>query len=329
MKKRVICLLLTLGLIMALAVIEANAASATGAVYLDETFTKPADGGANWAPEGWSILVDGESADKAGAGTAKITDEGYIEMHQGNSDGIPSVKYTLPALPSEVTLMYDVYGVSLGGWIVCSLNGYNQTGCPGGHFEYLGEDGVTQKYLSAETQTGVWYTYCFQLSGERMSVYRKVRDGGSFEKLLDNVKMKSRGGNQFYTYSVDKDPKFRIDNVKVFAGTLIEDEKIDVLTNGEKKQLKGSIEISLASQAADTPKPVVLLMGIYDSKGKIVDMEIKNETLSFGDNTIEILSKEYTAEDYNKLRGCTAEVYVWDTFRSLQPQTNGYSITLD
>jgi len=332
MTKRILSFILALAAVTAFFAVDAGAAIADAKLIYEQDFTRPEGAAEGWAPESWIFSYIGGSASLQNQAIAEITEEGYIDLNKGGFDGAPAITATMPSLPSDFTLTYDVnnYADSKASWIVCSLNGYNQTATGGGHVEYLTEAGEnTSLTLTAECR--VWYTYVFQVKGDRMSIFRKERDNAEadFVSIVENVKMKTRSGHVFYAYCSGANAGMYIDNVKLYAGTYVTAQNIEVVENGGNKKLVGTMEVASADINPTSPRTVMTLMGIYDERGRIIDMVVESAVLKYGeDNLFVIETREYTVSEYEKMVGNTVEMYIWESFSTMTPQKAIYSTML-
>ena len=330
MKKQIICAILIMAMIILALPMGANASIATAGELYSEDFTKPSDAAEGWSPDGWTFEAFGGTNSQESTTTNGVVDDGYILMDRGSYDGAVRITYSsLPNIPSEFTYTIDVKGATgTSGWITANINGYYISATAGGAVEYMSEGG-SNTAATFGALDNVWYTYCWQVKGDRMSVYRKERgEGNQYAKLLDNVKIQLRSGHRIYAYVSTNAGSAGIDNIRITEGVFPIESKIEV-TDGEgtNKKIRGAMTVSAGTVSPTEPANVMALMTIHDERGKIVDIVSNAISLEFGENTI-MLEKEYAAEKFDKMRGGTAKIYLWESFEELEPLTKAYSVKI-
>lgn len=333
MIKKLLCIALTVVMLCSFFVMDAGAAIATAKTYVDEDFTLPegADG-AEWRPEGWSVGGLNGLIDLVDQGIYNITEEGYVELCKGGYTGGACVWYTFPTLPNEYSLMFDVRYPETSGYtgtlyVDCSINGFRQNLQPGGGIAYADDVNGEAKNIGAGAHdANTWYTYVFQVKGDRMSVYRKSEYEQAFTQKADNVKMQLRSGNQFYAYSTSSTAYIHIDNVKVFTGTYL--KKSEITINEEKTMITGTTDVTSAEVMPSGSDFVTAVMTACDAKGKVVDIAFESFELMYDDNNSFSVKMPITPDIYESMSGGKVELYLWDNFDSLIPRTSAYIIDI-
>ncbi len=331
MTKKFFCLVLVIAMLGSFFMIGANAATiAESKLHDEQDFTLPeGEDGKVWRPEGWIINGRHGNADLLDQGIYNITDEGYVELCRGGYDVGACVYYVLPSLPKDFTLMFDVCFPATSGFtgeltVLCSLNGYKQQVNSGGAITYFNEDTGREATVGAGShENGKWYTYVYQISGDRMSVYRKSEDESVFSLKANNLKMATRSGNEFYAYSTSPTGYIYVDNVKIFTGTYMTGS--DITINEEKTMITGTMDVTSGKATPVTSESVMAVMTAYDSKGKVLDMAFETVDLKFNDDNSFTVNLPITSELYEKLVGGKVELYLWDSFAGLSPQTSAYT----
>ena len=332
MKKYVICTFLIMVMLIGIMPVGVNASIASAKEIFREEFNKPQDSGSEWAPDGWVCeVMEGTDALESTASIG-VTDENYILLDRGEYDGTVRITYNeLPAVPSEFTYTVDVKATktsSTSAWFTANFNGYYVSATAGGAVEYMSESG-TNTYQTFETIDDVWYTYCYQVNGERMSVYRKERgEGKEYTKLLDNVKMQVRSGHRIYVYSLKGVDNVGVDNAIITEGIVpISSEITFGEGEGTNKKIRGVLTVSARTVSPTEPRRVIALMTVHDARGRIADIVSNPVELKFDKNTF-VLEKEYTAQKFEKMQGGTVKIYLWESFDELEPLTKAYAVTI-
>lgn len=332
MKKYVICALLIVAVLAGIMPVGVSASIATAKEIMREDFSKPEGITGLWPPDGWICEVMEGTDSLENTASIGVTDDNYILLDRGEYDGTLRIMYnSLPSVPSEFTYTVDVKATktsSTSAWFTANFNGYYVSATAGGAVEYMSESG-TNTYQTFETIDDVWYTYCYQVKGDRMSVYRKERDSDmGYIKLLDNVKMQVRSGHRIYVYSLKGVDNVGVDNIRITEGIIPVSSEITFGDGaGTNKKITGTLTVSARSVSPTAPRNVIALMTIHDSRGRIVDIVSKPVVLEFDENTF-VLEREYSAQKYEKMQGGTAKIYLWESFDELEPLTKAYAVTV-
>jgi len=331
MTKKLLYLVMTVAMMCSLFVISTNASVATSKNFVDESFTLPeGEDGTIWRPEGWTVGPRHGLAETIDLGTYVITEEGYAKVCKGGYTGGACVAYKFPTLPDEYTLMFDVRYPETSGYtgtlyVDCSINGYKQNVQPNGNIAYADDvTGEAKNIGAGGHDPNTWYTYVFQIKGDRMSVYRKSEKESAFALKVDNKKMLLRDGAEFYAYSTSPTAFINIDNVKVFSGTYMTESNITV--NDDKSVITGTMSVTSAKANPVQSSLTTAVMTAYDAKGKVIDMVFENVDLAYDDANDFTVEMPITPDVYEKLSGGTIELYLWDSFAGLSPQTAAYVI---
>ncbi len=373
MTKKLLCLILMVAMLSTFFVIGANAASvAESKLHEEQDFTLPeGEDGKVWRPDGWSITGKHGNAALLDQGIYNITEEGYVELCRNGYDVGACATYVFPTLPKDFTLMFDVRypetsGFSGALYVDCSINGYKQSVTSAGAIAYADDVTGEAKNIGAGAHdANTWYTYVFQVKGDRMSVYRKSEREAAFTLKADNLKMQLRTGGEFYAYSTSPTAYIHIDNVKVFSGTYMTNAKTEkisvpipdkkfvksenenepdeeVALDAEEEQgreyyytyryeykIKGEIEVTSAKVSPTETGNVIPVMTIYDQKGKVIDMFFNTAELKYNTgNVYSLETPQYTPEAFEAMKGYTIEMYLWNSFADLAPQTAAYTTTI-
>ncbi len=331
MTKKLLCLSLAVVMISAMFAINCSAAVSDSGKYAVADFTRPDDqvGNADWKPDGWGIGGRHGLADTLELAISNVTAEGYLELCKGGYVNGGSCIYRELSLPKNFTLMFDVRYPEVSGFegalfVDCSFNGYRQCVQTGGAVPYLGEDNASLTQGTGGHEANVWYTYVFQVKGDRMSVFKKKTADATFTQYLNNVKMQKRAGNEFYAYSTSPTAYINLDNIKVFSGTGADDLEVGV---GETRAFaEGSVFAADVSPLGT--KTVTPILAAYDSKGKVLGMTFGEEVFKFNTNDVE-LELAFGSEVREQLSGGKVEFFICDTANLLKPLTQVYVINVD
>jgi len=298
-------------------------------VFINEDFTKPEAEMNNdqWAPKGWTFqgVTDVE--------IERVNPEGYVELKQNFGLASAQIQYPITkTIPKKFTLMYDVYFGEDDGryvYIPCVVNGYNLGMNASGSTSYVDAEGVNKGLSTGVPEFNTWYTYVFQVTGNRMSIYRRAENEDSFSKVADNVQMQTTtSANTIRIYATNtqrRNNEARFDNVKIVSGTYLMDS--DVVINPEKTEIEGKLKIGNGDIPLDKTRNLTVIMSAYDSRGKIQKLMMNPLCeVAFGEEN-EISVKMAIDEDvYETLKGGTVELYVWDSASGAKPQCDMHVI---
>ena len=298
-----------------------TAVGASG-VYINEDFTKPEAELNNdqWAPQGWKFhgITDVE--------IERIHPDGYVEVVQNYGLASAQIQYNITKkIPDNFTLMYDVYFVADDGryvYIPCVINGLNVGMNAYGQTSYVDAEGANRTYNTGTPEFDTWYTYAFQVKGTHMDVYRKSEYDETFEKVADNIRMQtSTSANMVRIYVTNtqrKRSEARLDNVKLVSGTYLMDSDIEI--NSEKTEITGKMKIGNGDIPLNGSRNLTVIMSAYDSRGKILKMEMNsNKSIEFGEDNEVALTMSIDEALYEKLKGGTVELYIWDSASGAKP----------
>ena len=348
MAKKIFCLVVVATMLCSVFAVSTSASIAASKTYFEENFTRPADqiDNEDWKPEDWTIgLKNGQ--------TFRVHPDGYAELNANGTGEAATLTSKALTLPSDFTLMFDVKYSKVNETedttnmrIECALNGFNQQLLLDGGVLYIPEESAeTDREDAGAHEADKWYTYIYQVKGDRMSVYRKAEGEDVFVRKLDNAKMSTRGGNNFYAYS--KSECLCLDNIKVFAGTYMTDSNISF--NDEKTLITGTMSVICADAApfakvvvseqqeelVESPRSVLSVMTVYDARGKIIAFKSEEKELKFNNENTVVTTIDFTTPTlkdvkYDDLIGGTVELYLWDLpLSGLTPLTKACVMTIE
>lgn len=300
-------------------------------VFIDEDFTKPEDQteNASWAPEGWVFAGIGDKEIET------ISPQGYVELVQNFSSASAQIQYPIAkSIPKNFTLMYDVYFADdsvRAVYIPAVINGYSLSLNAYGSVSYVDENGANKNYTTGTPEYDTWYTYVYQVKGDRMSVFRKTEGESGFTKVAENLQLqKTTSANTVRMYAFDATKKMvgsRLDNVKLFSGTYLIDSSINI--SDDKSMIKGELKVGNADIAPTDSRNTTVIMAAYDSKGKILKISLNSaNVLKFGDN-IAAVEMPITQELYKNLKGGTVEMFMWDSVSGAMPQCKMHILNVE
>lgn len=339
MMKRTVLLIMILVLVSAMFVIEANASVTTSKVWAESDFTYPEGTADGWVPEGWQISGRSGNEPTRNEAIAYVHQDGYVVLckntHSGTSAGAV-IQKIITGLPSDFTVMYDVYFVNeestTGANVIMdvALNGYSQMMYGTGNVAVKNEAGVSTTVSTGKPELGVWYTYIFQVRGDRMSVFRKKAEESAFSKVVDNSRMQARATNEIWITATSSDTAMiYVDNVKVFSGTYMSDAEITVSeTNISGTMTLATADVEPALSGVADYMDVMPVIAAFDKKGKILDVEFGSGSAWFNENTVNV-SMDIDSEVYENLSGGTIELYVCNPGNIMKPLTSAYVMTVE
>lgn len=334
--KKVLSLVLS-GMLVAATSVNAFAATSAPAissagVFVDEDFTKPEAEMENpsWAPEGWSFAGIGDKE------TETINPEGYVELVQNYSTASAQIQYPISkSIPKNFTLMYDVYfenDTVKAVYIPAVINGYSVSLNAYGSITYLDDTGAAKSHNMGTPQYDIWYTYIYQVKGDRVTAFRKAEGETEFSKVAENLKLQpTTSANTIRMYAFDATKKrvgARLDNVKLFSGTYLTDSSIKI--NDEKTVITGTMKISSADIEPESVRNTTVIMAAYDRDGKILKISMNpSNALKYGDDNVAVIEMPLTENLYDNLKGGTVEMYLWDSVSGAKPQCEMHILSVE
>ncbi len=337
--KRFISMILMFTMMATVFALNAGAAVTTSRVWAETDFTRPEGSDDKWCPEDWEIGGRSGNAGTQNEAIAYVHQDGYVVLckntHSGTSAGAV-IQKIITGLPSDFTVMYDVCFVNeestTGANVIMdiALNGYSQMMYGTGNVSVKTEAGVSTTLSTGKPELGVWYTYIFQVSGERMSVYRKKAGESAYTKVIDNSRMQVRTTNEIWITATSSDTAMiYVDNIKVFSGTYMSDAEITV----SESSISGTMtveteEVEPILSSGTENVEIMPVIAAFDKKGKILDVEFGSDTIEFNKNTVNI-SMDIDAEVYKNLSGGTVELYVCAYENLMKPLTSYFVLTVE
>ena len=207
---------------------------------------------------------------------------------------------------------------------------------------YTASDGQYRwAYNANEMEEGVWYTYMVIRKDGVARHYRKVRGSDdAFESItVSNSLQISDGSNclnvtMWTPYGAEVDAtyattKFLVDNLSFYNGSYAVPGSAEITVSDADggKTITASVEV-MSDAELDSSKTVAPVMVIFDKKGKIMEWCPKTEEVKSGSNRV-ANEVTLTSDYYEKVKGGTAELYLWTTESSFKPMMNGDRVTLD
>ena len=200
---------------------------------------------------------------------------------------------------------------------------------------------VGWSYNAADMELGTWYTYLAVRKDGVIKHYRKVRGSDApFEAITVGgagqissgsnafiVMFRGTGGNESgasYTTT-----KFLADNIVLYNGSFpaANSQKIEVTDEDGGKRILAEVDVYTDANI-DEEMTVAPVMVVFDKKGKIMDWSPSTVNVGAAKNTVST-EITMTADYYEKVKGGTAELYLWTSETSFKPMMNGYRVTLD
>ncbi len=318
MKKRLISIMLVFVTVAALFAINASAAEPVkpGKVIVFQDFESDAE--SFLASGGGDLLV------------TKVSEDGnsYAEL-TGATDKPFYNKGMTTAVPEDFVVMVDICKMASPslGW----------------QFQVFTTSGtqVRWSYNAADMELGKWYTYLIIRKDGVLKHYRKEKGTDApFETTAAGTSLQITSGSNafivtFWTSAGAEDggsyatTKFLVDNVMLYSGTFVApgSQKIEVTDEDGGKKISAAVDVYTDANL-DGEMTVAPVMVVFDKKGKIMEWSPSTVTVGEAQNTV---TNEITMTDdyYEKVRGGSAELYLWTSETSFKPMMNGYRVTID
>ncbi len=199
--------------------------------------------------------------------------------------------------------------------------------------------------FSANTlDQGVWYTYLTVRTDGALKVYRKEK--GTAEPFREAIYhgVTSISGVTSGTFSTEiylnggedvgaefSTTRYYLDNIMLFTKTFADTDTVKLSVDDAEGGKKVKASVNIVSSIDEGNRGVVYpVMIVFDKKGKATKMSALTESAVFSYGNENPVSVELILSDseYQKVRGGTAEFYLWESPLSFKPVMDDYSITI-
>ena len=326
MTKRIVCMVLSFIMVFSICAVDVGASIADSKEYYIEKFDAP-----GVVPTAWELKGEYGTPDTVDRVTAKVTDEGYIEIcpndYVPGSFGIALVSASVypenqAEIPNDFTLIFDAK-VS-GDYSKCavdvSLSAYRR------------ETMLNEIIAAADASrfTNKWVTYVLRMkdgeSSASMKFYYKIRDDETssepadfdFKLGVEKNPSDTPDTKRVQFYSADGNTTMFVDNVRILAGTYVP-ENAGSITPGSDF-VTATTKVTAGNVDPVTGGTCTLVLAAFDKNGKILNMKFEaGKVLEFGDENNFTIQFPSSAAFLSKLQGGTVELYLCDSLTSLKP----------